>query len=331
MPRRNDKSDRDTLGSCLSIISLAAMLAVSTPVLADSTCTTDDPRPDEIMLSGASVSSLGQWPRSSALGLSYRRTFLSCFAASMAYLNDGHFPGHHRDGVALQGWIPFDFHLFSMPVSVSAGFGPFYYYDTVFAQNNGGYADAHAWTWLASADLIVQPFSSGPWSHLILEARIDHTSPAHSIETTSIGAGIGYRGISDWDTGERSDGGSLPANEVLASYWKTVTNSFNSGSHQAPAGEVEYLRHFGGEFGLSGGFLYEGDTQLIRRNGVIAEGWAEPTFGSGLWSLGAGFGFYSAIDKYRPSRADMCRMSFRRPSVSASRRTSPCASSGTAS
>ena len=27
----------------------------------------------------------------------------------------------------------------------------------------------------------------------------------------------------------------------------------------------------------------------------------EPSFNSGLWSIGAGFGFYSAIDKYRPA------------------------------
>jgi hypothetical protein len=34
----------------------------------------------------------------------------------------------------------------------AAGGGPFYYYDTVFAQNNGGYADAHGWAWLASLE-----------------------------------------------------------------------------------------------------------------------------------------------------------------------------------
>lgn len=299
---RNYKSDRPALGVYLATaVLLAAALTVSGPTLAGSPCTSDDARPDEITLIGQSVSSLSQWPRSSAWGISYRKTFLSCFAASMAYLNDGHFPGHHRDGVAIEGWIPLDFHLFSMPAALSVGAGPFYYYDTVFAQNTGGYADAHAWTWLASIDLIIQPFSSGPWSHLIFEGRLDHTSPAMSIETTSIGAAIGYRGISDFNVGERAGGGSLPPNEVVASYWKTVTNSFNSGSHQAPAESVMYLRRLGGEFGLSAAVLNEGDTQLIRRNGIIAEGWAEPTFGSGFFSIGAGFGFYSAIDKYRPS------------------------------
>ena len=50
---------------------------------------------------------------------------------------------------------------------------------------------------------------------------------------------------------------------------------------------------------LSVGFLNEGDTQLIRRNGITTEGWLEPSFNSGLWSIGAGFGFYTAIDKHR--------------------------------
>jgi hypothetical protein len=298
---RSTKSGRPIPGAWLTRVPFAAALMASTCVYADSACTSDDPRPDEVAAFAESVSSPGQ-PGSSAWGISYRKTFLPCFAASMAYLNDGHFIGHHRDGVALEGWIPIDFHLFWMPAAVSVGGGPFYYYDTVFAPpSSGGYADAHAWTWIWSGDLILQPLRGEPWSHLVIEARIDHTSPAHDIQTTSFGIGIGYRGISDFDRGEKTDGGPLPSNEVVAAYYKTVTNSLNSGSEQAPAEEIEYLWRFHGEFALSAGFLNEGDTQLIRRNGALAEAWAEPTFGSGLFSIGAGFGFYSAIDKYRPS------------------------------
>lgn len=299
---RSDKSVRPIPGAWLVVrVLLFAALMAPACVYADSLCTTDDPRPDEVAAFGEAVRSPGL-PQTSAWGISYRKTFLPCFAASMAYLNDGHFIGHHRDGVALEGWIPIDFHLFWMPAALSVGGGPFYYYDTTFGPlSSGGYADVHAWTWIWSGDLILEPFPSGAWSHLVVEFRVDHTSPANSIQTTSFGAGIGYRGISDFDTGKKSGGGALPSNEVVASYYKTVTNSLNSGSEQAPAEEIAYFRRFGGEFAVSAGFLNEGDTHLIRRNGALAEAWAEPTFGSGLFSIGAGFGFYSAIDKYQPS------------------------------
>jgi hypothetical protein len=282
----------------------AAALALSLATyaggaMADSaSVATDDSWPDEISYFGESVSSTNQWPRSSAWGISYRKIITSYFAASLAYLNDGHFPGHHRDGVTGEVWLPI--HL-SKHLTVSAGFGPFYYLDTVEARNGAGYADDHGWAWLASFDMIYQPWLSDRWwSHVFLEARLDHTAPAHSIETTSIGLGIGYRGFSDRHDGQDPCGDEcFAANEVGAYYWKTVVNSFSS--QTARAEEVDYRRKIWRDLRASIGFLNEGDAQLIRRNGVMAEVWAEPSFESGRFSIGAGFGGYSAIDKYRPS------------------------------
>ncbi len=232
-----------------------------------------DPPPDEISYFGESVSSQGQWPRSSAWGISYRKLFSPYFAASLAYLNDGHFPGHHRDGVTGEVWLPINI---SRHLSISAGGGPFYYYDTVEARNTGGYADAHGWAWMASLDAIYQPWLSGWEKHLFFEARLDHTAPTRSIETTSIGLGIGYRGFSDvheaaeaHDNANPSAVGGFAANEIVASYWKTVVNSFSS--QTARAEEIEYRRKIWSEVRASIGFLNEGDAQLIRRNGIIFE------------------------------------------------------------
>jgi hypothetical protein len=186
-------------------------------------------------------------------------------------------------------------------ITLNVGGGPFYYYDTVFAQNSGGYADAHGWAWLASLDATIQPWKSGPWSHLFIEVRLDYTAPAKSIQTTSVGLGLGYRGFSDIHKADPNSAEGFAANEIVASYWKTVTNSLNSSSHTSRAEAIDYRRQIWHELRASVGFLNEGDTRLIRRNGIMAEGWLEPSFGSGLWSIGAGFGFYSAIDKYRPA------------------------------
>lgn len=281
-----------------ALLLLAASLAGSQWALADGS---SDPSPDEISYFGERVYSLRQWPPDWGWGVSYFRTVTPHLAWSLAYLNDAHFPGHHRDGVAAEAW--FTFIPYPSPLTLSAGVGSFYYYDTVFAQNTAGYADAHGWAWLGSVRATLQPRA---WHHLYVEARIDYTSPSKSIETTSFGLGLGYRGNSD-NPSVADHRSAFSYNEVVASYYKTVTNSFNSGSHQAGAGALDYRRAISddskplSEIRWSVGYLYEGDTQLIRRSGVTTEVWGEPSFCSGRWSIGAGIGFYSAIDKYRPS------------------------------
>jgi len=279
---------------------LAGVAATVGPSFADTgSAGTGGPVSDEISYFGERVYSLRRWPPDSGYGIAYRKIFAPHFAASLAYLNDAHFPGHHRDGVTAEAWLPIT--PFSNRFTLSVGGGPFYYYDTVFARNNGGYADAHGLTWLASVDASFQPWKSGPWSHLFFEGRIDYTSPSKSIETTSFGIGIGYRGLSDIHDTNPGSAEGFAENEIVASYWKTVTNSFGSSSHTARAEAIDYRRQIWKELRASVGFLNEGDTQLVRRNGVTAEGWLEPSFNSGRWSIGAGFGFYTAIDKHRPA------------------------------
>lgn len=282
-----------------ALVLLFATATASHSVGAETGCgstSASDPAPVEISYIVESVSSLNQWPRSSAWGISYRTTLAPCFAVSLAYLNDGHFPGHYRDGVTGEAWLPIN--LFSQHLTVSAGLGPFYYYDTTDASNPAAYADAHGWAWMYSLDVLYQfrGDKTGPF----FEVRLDHTAPAKSIETTSFGVGVGWRSISDSD--QRPDpipSKDLAANEVAAYFWKTVVSSFSS--QTARAEEVEYRRQLWDELHASVGFLNEGDAQLIRRNGFIGEIWAEPSFNSDFWSIGAGIGGYSAIDKYRPS------------------------------
>jgi hypothetical protein len=282
------------LAAALMLLLMA--LAASPRTLADtSTVSTGDPAPDEISVFGESVSSANQWPRSEAWGISYRKIIAPYLATSLAYLNDGHFPGHHRDGLAGEAWLPIN--LLNQHLTISAGLGPFYYYDTVVARNSNSYADNHGWAWIYGVDATWQ--FRGDRTGPFLEMRIDHTAPSKSIETTSIGLGIGYRGFSDsHNTADPGAAEGFAENELVAYYWKTVVNSFSS--QTSPAEEFEYRRKIWSELRASVGFLNEGNSQLIRRNGVTAELWAEPSFDSGVWSIGFGFGGYSAIDKYRP-------------------------------
>jgi hypothetical protein len=244
---------------------------------------------------GVTRSQKSEWPPSDAWSLSYRRSLGSDYLSStISYLNDGHFPGHHRDGVTAEVWPQVG--LFGQHLVLAVGAGPFYYYDTVVASNNSGYADSHGWAWLYSGAVTLYTGETGPF----FEIRYDHTAPSKSIETDSLSVGFGYRMISDFRGGIAPvQADSLPANEVAGFYGHTQVNSF--GHQESTTWAAEYRRRIWSEFRVSAGFLDEGDARLIRRSGFTYQGWLEPSFFDGTFSIGVGFGGYSAIDKYRGS------------------------------
>jgi hypothetical protein len=247
----------------------------------------------EVSLLAGSISSLSDWPRSYAWSFSYRHVWRDYFSTTVAYLNQGHFPGHHRDGVTGEAWAQMD--LFDNQLTLAIGAGPFNYYDTTVAARGGGYSDNHGWAWLYSAGATWQPEKKG-W---FAELRIDRTSPAQSIETTSVTAGVGYRLQPD-SRGHSSRADPVyDQSELTLFYGKTVVNSFSS--QEARAEAAEFRHAFGDYARASIAFVNEGDAQLIRRNGAIVEGWLEPGFFSGRYSVGIGAGVYSAIDKYQPT------------------------------
>lgn len=229
---------------------------------------------------------------SDAWSIAYRSNWAPHFSSTISYLNDGHFPGHHRDGVTIEAWPQFitaGGHL-----TFAVGVGPFYYYDTTLASNGAGYADSHGLAWLYSAAIILNTGDIGP----VFEIRYDHTAPTKSIETDSLFVGFGYRMTSDFAGGILAQqAAEIPKNEVTGFYGHTQVNSF---AHQeAVAWSAEYRRQIWGAFRVSGGFLNEGNAQLIRRDGFTYEGWLEPSFFDDAFSVGVGFGGYSAIDRYR--------------------------------
>ena len=290
------------VASALASLALALGLAcTSAPVLADSPAESDSfRREDDFASFGGPVWSRESWPSSSAWGVAFRQTVLPHLAWSIGYLNDAHFPGHHRDGVTGEIWVPFN--LLHDYVTVSLGGGPFYYFDTQNANNVAGYADVHAWAWVLSADLRISLWSHATEPGWFLDLRYDWSAPSKDIETHSVFWGIGYRMYSDHTVGTSTQGtvGGFAKNEIVAYVGKTAINSLESKS--APAEALEYRRQLGWEFTrVSLGVVNEGNSDLIRRTGVTYEGWLEPSFWDGNASVGVGWGGYTAIDKYQPS------------------------------
>lgn len=279
---------------------LAHLFQSDCALAAEKTATGTPLPPDSFMYFAEYVDSRASWPSSTAWSLEFRKSLCTHLALSMAYLNDGHFPYHHRDGVSGEVWLPFNLADYA---AVSLGGGPFYYFDTEHAPNPNGYADVHGWAWLLSADLRV-PLWLGHGLHpgWFLDLRYDWSAPAKDIETHSIGVGLGYQMYSDAAVGVpyQDSPGNFAKDEFVGYVGKTVVNSFSSQWSYAEA--VEYRRQlFTPVMRMSLAFVNEGNAQLIRRNGVLYEGWLEPSFWDGNASVGLGWGGYSAIDKYRPA------------------------------
>ncbi|MGB9329634.1 MAG: hypothetical protein WCB10_02570 [Steroidobacteraceae bacterium] len=69
--------------------------------------------------------------------------------ASFTWLNEGHVTDHHRDGYSPQIWLRWPSN--SRRLLLSAGVGPYRYYDTTYAAETGSVTDAHGWGVLYSA------------------------------------------------------------------------------------------------------------------------------------------------------------------------------------
>src|SRR5581483_9894693 len=114
----------------------------------------------------------------------YRQDLYRNFAGSIAYINEGHLPGHHRDGTAWQAWARLP--LFQDHVSLSLGVGAYYFFDTQ-PLPGGDTADVHGTAPIYSLSATGE--LSSRWFY---RANINRISPAGQINVTTatIGAGL---------------------------------------------------------------------------------------------------------------------------------------------
>ncbi|HIJ88224.1 MAG TPA: hypothetical protein HPP97_11190 [Desulfuromonadales bacterium] len=221
----------------------------------------------------------------------YREGLGENVAASASYLNEGHIPNHHRDGLApLMIWGRGN--LCDRRLSLAAGAGPYLYADTTTI--NGIVKDSHdvGGIFSVSATLYTQ-------SRFLLQGRANWVYTGRSVDTVTALIGIGYQLDPPLSTGP------LPTpprqkekttNHELSVYvGQTIVN--NPGSPKSVATGIEYRRGLLRYLDFSTAWLNEGDNELIRRNGALAQFWLVRAFFDDRLSLGSGLGAYLAIDK----------------------------------
>jgi hypothetical protein len=229
----------------------------------------------------------------------YRQDLARYFAASMAYINEGHVPGHHRDGTAFEAWGRLPFSQDSLAISLGAG--AYYFYDTQ-SLPGGDTANIHGTAPIYSFS--ATGYLSDRWFYRLMLNRI---SPANQskVNTVTIGAGFWFGQDKKPTPGKLGDAPNEEAyvteNELTVFGGQSVVNTFLSQKARAYAGE--YRRGIFPHVDWTASAIYEGDPEIIRRSGVATQLWFVNTFFNDRFTVGGGIGPYIFIDHKHPASA----------------------------
>jgi hypothetical protein len=231
-------------------------------------------------------------------GVEYAHTLGEHAYATLSWLNEGHIPGHHRDGQAAQIWGRIN--LFDRRLSLAAGVGPYRYFDTVAASQGATYEDDHGWGVVTS--IAATWYTS---SRVLLQLRANHIKAAGSFDSNAVLLGLGYQLEAPPTRGPLVSAAPLTrnttANEVALFGGRSVLNSFSS--EGATAWAAEYRRGLWHYVDWTLGWLHEGDNHTIRRDGVTTQVWLVRPFLSDKLALGVGAGPYIAVDRHEEAHS----------------------------
>jgi len=227
--------------------------------------------------------------RSHAYTLGYEQRLYGPLKGGLTYLNEGHLPDHHRDGVAAQLWL--EGAPAASRFSLGVGAGPYRYFDTVRAPAaSEGFEDHGGWGALYSVAATYRPPG-----RVLYQLRFNRVIVHNGLDTSSLIAVAGLRLDRDDSASSGASTADIePRSELLVFGGRTIMNSFEN--QPAGAKALEDRRELGPLLHGSATLLDEGDTQIARRRGVLAQAWLEPSFQDERVTLGIGLGPYLLHD-----------------------------------
>jgi hypothetical protein len=213
-------------------------------------------------------------------------------AWSGSYLNEGHWLGHKRDGLAAQVWgrIP----LFDDKISLGLGGGLYCYWDT-HTIAPGQFSDLQGWTALYSVS--VQYLPDAPW-FARLNYNLTGLSRRNGSETLLLGGGVRFGEPSARKThSSRSLDPDQTGDEVVLFQGVSILNSLVD--QKGLAAGVEFRKGLLPHMDWTFTWLYEGDPRVLRRNGAGSQVWLVGRPADQNLSLGFGLGAYAFLDHKR--------------------------------
>jgi len=240
---------------------------------------------------GGFLQNLNDDRRTYSWQLEYIESLGENFGLGVTYLNEGHVPNHHRDGNALNLWARTG--LLDRRLTLAAGIGPYYFYDTMPVTSGKGYQNDHGWAAIFS--------TAATWhldSHWLFQLRTNLVENFDTFNSFSALAGIGYKfdeKAAVQPSGKPDLADASKTNNAITLYvGQTIVNSFKSQNSEALA--VEYRRRIHPYIDWTATWMYEGDSRLIRRNGLASQLWAVREFMDNRLSFGIGGGVYFPLD-----------------------------------
>jgi hypothetical protein len=222
-----------------------------------------------------------------AVNVGYTQHLSTYYSVSADYLNEGHPPMHHRDGLGAQFWLHTP--LPKQGWSFAAGFGPYYYFDTT--TGNGSFTDYrndHGWGQLMS--LSAKYHLDG---RSYVEARLSHTHGITDHDSSMLLVGMGYE-LRDVPRADRLDNADSGDNMVMLLGGRSIVNSFKS--EEAVAKGIEYRRTVNPNLEWSVIAMNEGRVGVAERKGVAGQVWLLRPFTTRT-VLEMGLGAYAMRDQ----------------------------------
>ena len=226
-----------------------------------------------------------------------RYNFQRPYAFSASWINEGHFPGHHRDGLAAQLWgrTP----LLGDRFSFAFGAGVYQYFDTQETPD-GEHVNEHGLAPVFSAS--ASYYTETPW---FFRLSVNHIHPARDIDTTALLLGLGYRLFEEAEKRPLEPPPAAPApvpdktgTEMTLLLGALVHNSLED--EKGFAGELELRRGIARHFDFTLSLIDEDNREEIRRAGLACQVWVVDAFLDRRLVLGIGAGPYPFLDRESP-------------------------------
>lgn len=233
----------------------------------------------ELGLFGGATTLLATGERSYAWELEYRQPLTRDLEVTAAWINEGHLPGHSRDGYALRLWggVPLGGRF-----RLALGAGVYRYFDTHASDEAEGYENGHGLAGALGVELSAR--LGGPWVARARATRL--LVPVAGNDVLQLVVGLGYEPTPDVPS--PASPARTTTTEVTAFFGRTVRNSFKGES--SPAYALEIRQGLAKHLDVSAQLLSEGGA--TRRSGVMAQLWLTRAFARGRLALALGAGGY---------------------------------------
>ncbi len=225
------------------------------------------------------------------------------FDASLAWLNEGHTLGHHRDGLATQLWLGVP--AWRDRMKFNFGVGPYLYFDTEQETSARGYSDVHSVGALVSASL-----SLNITPNWFVNLRLNEIYAPGDPNTLGFLVGGGYhfsrseRALS----GSGSDGSPTFARQQIELFaGEMIYNELSS--HQDRTFGLEYRLALVPWAAWSATWFHTVGSTSGQREQIASQVWLVDSVLDGRLSLSAGVGVYTPLGAQPPGEENSAALS----------------------